>query len=174
MSAFYRVLAWASGIGFVAAAAWHVLVLLGSDVPKPQWMPLFLGIFVVWVPAVLSIMPLRDRIASDRWHMWSIVLEGAPTWMFLGVIYIGIYGVVNFLLATGGLGRITDRDPAFPRAGSGSAMVFYFTAMAILQGAKAREGATRCPEGHLIAVGQSLCTECGRKADEGPNGQHGA
>ena len=161
MNSYYRTLVCLSGLGFLASFAWNVLTLIGIEVPKSLWMPLVVGIFFVWVPAVVSALPLNDRIADDPWHAWKILLEGTPTWMYVAVFYIGIYSLVNWVLATGGLGRVDSNSPAFPRAGSGITMLFYATAMAILYSSGARANATQCPEGHFIYPGQRFCSVCG-------------
>jgi len=174
MSWYYRVLVIAAAAGFIGTATWHVLTLLGVEVPRDVWMPLSVGVFIVWFPAVVATLSVKDRIAADRRNMWKIALEGAPTWLCLAALYIAIYATINFILATGGFGSVTDKDPAFPRAGSGIDMIFYVTAMALLYAAGVREHAVRCPEGHLIYPGQDFCAVCGQlPAQNQPSAQGG-
>ena len=164
MRIYYRLLVWASALGLITSTSWHVLTLFGIPVSRSLWMPFFLAMFGIWFTAIISIMPLKDRIAADRSRFWKTVLEGAPTWMCLAVLYIGIYVVVNWVLTTGGLSRVTDRDPSFPRVGSAVMMLFYSSAMAMLYAAGARDRATHCPEGHWVFEGQAVCSVCGQSA----------
>ena len=164
MSVYYRGAVIAAALGLAATGVWHVLTLLGTPVSRTFWVPLNVAMFPLWLAAIISIMPLRERIAADRWRMWKIVLDGAPTWMCLLALYVGIYAALNWVLATGMVfGRITDKDPSFPRAGSGMLMIFYASGMAMLYAAGARDQAVECPEGHFVFPGQDVCSECGQR-----------
>ena len=165
MSVYYRSLVWLSGLGLLAAAVWHILTLMGIELSRSLWMPLSIGMFVVWFPAVISALPLNDRIRDAPRDAWKIILGGAPTWMCLTVLYIGIYAIVNWVLTTGGLSGITSNDEHFPRVGSGVITLFYATAMAILYSSGARANAISCSEGHLIYPGQQSCPVCGQSRD---------
>jgi len=92
------------------------------------------------------------------------------------VIYLAIYAAINWVLATGGLGRVTSNDEAFPRVGSGITAVFYAIAMAVLYSSGARENAFRCSEGHWIYPGQEKCAMCGQPRETAAAGRerHGA
>jgi hypothetical protein len=166
LSWYYQTMVWLSGIGLLATAAWHILVLLGVDVPRTAWMPLEIGMFVVWFPAVISALPLNAQIRNARGGTWKILLQGAPTWMYLTALYLGIYAAVNWVLATGDLSRVTSNDAAFPRVGSGVTMLFYAVAMAILYSSGARENAVQCSEGHWIYPGQAKCPTCGQPRED--------
>jgi hypothetical protein len=158
-----QILVFISVLGFVASTIWHVLTLFGRELPNSLSMLLFLGIFVVWLPAVITPLPLNDRIAENRRNTWKVVMEGAPTWMALVCLYVGIYASINFFLATGNItGSVSSTDEHFQRVGSAIAMVFYSTASAIFVAARARDDAVRCPEGHFVFSGQDRCSICGQ------------
>jgi hypothetical protein len=140
-------------------------------------MTLFVGVFVVWLPAVITILPLNERIAENRRDTWKIIMEGAPTWMVLLCLYVGIYAFINFFLTTGMItGSVSSTDEHFQRVGSAIAMVFYSAASAIFVAAGARENAVRCPEGHLVFPGQDRCSICGQvpESQRGTFLKHGA
>jgi len=176
LSRYYSTLVWASGAGLAAAVVWHVLTLVGVEVSRSLWIPLFTAMFPLWLAAIVSAGPVNDRIVADPHRAWKIVLEGAPTWMRLAPLYLSIYGMVNGVLATGELSRMTDRNPNFPRVGSAVIMVFYGTGMAMLYAAGKREHAVRCSEGHFIYPGQDVCPVCGQLPDRGhsTSTRHGA
>lgn len=152
-----------SGLGFISSTVWHALTLFGRELPNGLSMTLFVGVFVVWLPAVITILPLNDRIAANRRDSWKIMMEGAPTWMALLCFYVGIYASINFFLTTGKItGSVSSTDEHFQRVGSAIAMVFYSTASAIFVASGARDNAVRCPEGHFVFSGQDRCSICGQ------------
>ena len=155
-----------SGLGLIAAITWHVLALLGRDLPHGVWLALFLGIFAVWLPAVLAILPLRGKLQEvGGIQTFRIIFAGAPLWMAALALLALAYAVVNFLLATGApIGSVSDRDPSFQRVASGHAIAFYAAAMTILYAASIRADPPRCYNGHRLMPGQEKCAVCGAKA----------
>jgi hypothetical protein len=107
---------------------------------------LCVGIFVVWLPAVL----VAQRLVGGMYRkdFWKAVLKESPDWMRYMVYGFGGYAMANFLLfmtkaPTGGGGA---NPPAIVWRGfSGHWMAFYSAALAILYSAARSEGyCTRC------------------------------
>jgi hypothetical protein len=126
-----------SAVGLVLSLWVHLGALMGRRVaPEPFFWILHVGIFVVWLPAVLVSQRLVGTM--NRNDFWKIVLKNSPDWMRYMVYAFGGYAMVNFLLfmvnaPKGGNGA---NPPAVVWRGfSGHWMAFYSAALAILYSA---------------------------------------
>jgi hypothetical protein len=123
-------------------------------------MVLHLGIFVVWIPAVLAQYPLVR--GHDRRNLWRALLRGAPSWTRTAVMVLFGYAFVNF-----GIGLLFTAakpvgGPAPLRLFSGHWMLFYGAATAILYSARhASDVDARCPAGHSVPAAARFCPTCG-------------
>jgi hypothetical protein len=157
-----------AGAGWVLALIWHVTALRGAPMFGNSGGLVFLGMFVVWLPAVIELFPLRNVMRGFSGWRWA--LYGAPIWMQALAGLSFVYGMVNFLLATGHpTGSVTDADPSFAQVGSGHAMVFYSVAAVILYaGYERAQGGVewRCSAGHRQDEPVLTCPRCG--ADVAP------
>jgi len=133
--------------------------------PESYFWLLHVGIFAVWIPAVI----VAQRLVGDvnRRDFWKAVLKGSPDWMRYMVYGFLGYAVVNFLLfmtkaSDGG----SDANPPATvwRGFSGHWMAFYSAALAILYSAAARSSPSRlCANGHIISADSpGFCTRCGQ------------
>ena len=157
-----------SVIGLVLSLIAHTAALFGLPQPlgSAAW-GLHIGIFVVWLPAVI----MANRLVGDykRKDFWKAALRGCPDWMrWLTFAFFG-YAVVNFLLFIAvapprGAGGGANTPPEVFRGFSGHWMAFYSAAAAILYSAivvSRSDPAGRCPNGHPVSPSASYCEECG-------------
>jgi hypothetical protein len=81
-----------AAIGLVLSLAVHALTFAGVNIPA-AWL-LHIGIFVVFVPAIVAANRMAKATSSD--HAGDIVLEFAPTWLncVTGVFFA--YAFFNF------------------------------------------------------------------------------
>src|SRR5690349_7822754 len=90
--------------GLIHVAAWFGLRPLGEPIPA-----LFVVLFAVWVPAVLTANSLTSEF--KRRDFWKAALRGAPTWTRWLVFGLFVYAIVNFTLAIV-LGTDLETNPA--------------------------------------------------------------
>lgn len=171
-----------SVIGLVLSLISHTAAVFGLPQPLGRAaMGLHLGIFVVWIPAVI----VFNRMARDFKHkdVWKAALRGCPNWMrWLFYGFFG-YAFVNFLLfmavapPAGKGGGGLDAPPEVIRGFSGHWMGFYSAAAAILYSAIAvsrSDRDRRCPVGHPVSPTAGFCEVCGASIPEqnidGPRG----
>src|SRR5512136_2925319 len=86
-----------AAIGLVLSVAVHLCALFGFKVPyeKEAW-GLHIGIFVVWLPAVIMAQRLsRDFKQKDY---WKAALRGCPTWMRYVTYFFFGYAILNFAI----------------------------------------------------------------------------
>lgn len=164
-----RILALLSGLaaaGLVLSSVVHLYALAGKENPFGglAW-GLHVGIFVVWLPAVLAIRDLtKDFKQKD---VWKAALRGCPAWMTRLTYFFLAYAFVNFFLFlylehTGA--ETAPKEIATFRGFSGHWMAFYSAAMSILYSAtqvKRFDSARRCPHGHAVSPAANFCEECG-------------
>jgi hypothetical protein len=140
---------------------------------------LHIGIFVVWLPAVL----VTNRLAKDfkQKDLWKAALRACPKWMKnLSYFFFG-YAILNFIIffisdvAAGGSKGTGGHTPSnIFRMFSGHWMAFYSMAMAILYSAihvEEHDETRRCPNGHHVSPSAAFCEECGSKIIEQQNGR---
>ena len=126
-----------SAVGLVLSLWVHLGALMGQRVaPESFFWILHIGIFVVWLPAVLVAQRLVGNM--NRMDFWKIVLKNSPDWMRYMVYAFGGYAVINFLLfmihaPNGGNGA--NPPAAVWRGFSGHWMAFYSAALAIFYSA---------------------------------------
>ena len=155
-----------AGLGLILSLIVHISALLGMPSPfgENSW-GLHIGIFIVWIPAVIAMRSLvKDFKQKD---LWKAALRACPNWMkYLTLFFFG-YAILNFVLfavidISGGKGTPTNVYRGF----SGHWMAFYSAAMAILYSAihvKEHDSARRCPNGHPVGQSAKFCEECGSK-----------
>lgn len=150
---------WIAAAGFVASVMVHVSSLLGLPQPlgRLAW-GLHIGIFVVWLPAVLVAQRLSK--GAKQADFWKAVLRGCPRWMKRFLYVLVPYIFINFFVGIA-LGPDTESDNF--RIFSGHWMFFYFAGMAMLHSAH-RLGSLEprtCPQGHEVSPFAKFCEECG-------------
>lgn len=120
--------------GLILSLWVHIGALTGQRVaPFPFFIGLHLGIFVVWIPAVLAARRLAGTL--NRPDIWKIVLRGCPDWLRYLVYGFFGYAIVNFLffMTTAPFkGSGADTPATVWRGFSGHWMAFYSAAFAIL------------------------------------------
>ncbi len=70
-------------LGFVASVTVHVLSLTGVLPPTGEYTwGLHIGIFVVWIPAVMLMQQLLpDKKNFNQKDVWKVALRGCPPWV---------------------------------------------------------------------------------------------
>jgi hypothetical protein len=126
-----------SAVGLILSLWVHLGALMGQRVaPEALFWILHIGIFVVWLPAVLVAQRLVGNV--NRKDFWKVVLKNSPVWMrFMVYGFLG-YALINFLLfiAEAPAGSSGTNPPAAVWRGfSGHWMAFYSAALAILYSA---------------------------------------
>ena len=155
-----------AAVGLLLSILSHVAALRGMQGPLGGFTPaLHVGIFVVWIPAVLVANRFTKNIA--RKDLWKVVLRGCPVWMkYMFYAFFG-YAMVNFLFfmtvaPRGGGSGFTS--PQIVRGFSGHWMAFYSAALAILYSASKlwdQELERHCPNGHAVQPLSKFCDRCG-------------
>jgi len=128
-----------SAVGLALSLWVHLGALAGRRVaPEAFFWMLHMGIFVVWIPAVLVGM---KRVGNTRRKdYWKLVLRGTPEWMRYMVYGFFGYALLNFAIfffqaPHGGSGA--NPPPMVWRGFSGHWMLFYSAALATLYAAAA-------------------------------------
>ncbi|MBN1212429.1 MAG: hypothetical protein JXA92_07610 [candidate division Zixibacteria bacterium] len=160
-----------AAVGLVLSTVVHISALLNVANPLGErtWL-LHIGIFIVWLPAVLGASTLvRD---FKRKNFWKATLRGCPKWMKILVYLFFGYAILNFIIffildVTDGNVVSDDSTPAGVFRGfSGHWMFFYVTAMALLYSAikvKSREKTRKCVNGHAVSPLAKYCEICGAR-----------
>jgi hypothetical protein len=155
--------------GLVLSIVVHGLTLFGVRMPGGGivWW-LHIGIFVIWVPAVLLSQKRHGKDALDR----------TPPWMKRALGLLFAYAIGNFIyfIATAPRKGSPEprQDPAPPqvvRGFSGHWMIFYGAGFAMLWSAwKERREATlrRCSSGHAVPPLVTHCPTCGAVVPDKP------
>ncbi len=171
MARFNQFVAILSGFGLLASVVWHGLILAGQQLPQDLSWGFIFGMFAVWIPVVMAILPLRAQLSEARgMGFYNVVFVGAPLWMRVSARILLGYVVVNFVLATGMImGSVSNRDPAFQRVTSGFAMAVYAIAMTVLRATVVRDGQPHCYNGHRVPEGQHTCPVCGARVIGDPS-----
>jgi hypothetical protein len=161
-----------SVIGLVLSLMAHAAALLGQPQPfGPTTWGLHIGIFVVWLPAVIACNRLVRNF--NRKDFWKAALRGCPDWMrWLTYGFLG-YAIINFLLfvalAQPRVAGGANAPPQVFRGFSGHWMAFYSAAAAILYSAivvARSDTARRCPNGHPVLPSAKFCEQCGAAVAE--------
>src|SRR5262245_11911762 len=150
---------WLAIAGLIASAVVHVSSLFGLAQPfgAAAW-GLHVGIFVVWLPAVLAAHRLSK--GAKRSEFWTATLRGCPPWVRRTFYGLFAYTFVNFFA---GIALGPDSEPERFRIFSGHWMLFYFMAAAILYSASQLDSLEprRCPNGHEVSPFARFCDACG-------------
>lgn len=158
-----------AAVGFVLSLIVHGLSLFGVLAPGGDLVfALHIGIFVIWVPAVILSQGRGGKDAFDK----------TPRWMkrALGVLFA--YALLNFgyfmLVAPKKGSREASQHPAPPkvvRGFSGHWMIFYGAGFSMLWCTwKERREATqrRCSNGHQVTAPGTQCPTCGAAIPDQP------
>jgi hypothetical protein len=153
-----------SCLGLFASIYVHVGALMGhQDVPEAFFWILHVGIFVVFIPAILMATQLLGN--TRRPDFWKLILKDSPEWMRYLVFGFFGYALVNFALfifnsPSGGSG--TNPPPTVWRGFSGHWMAFYSASFAMLYSeANWNSKEFRCINGHVVQPGANFCEQCG-------------
>lgn len=152
-------------VGFVLSIWINVGVLTSRWTPPAYFWALHLGIFVIFLPAILV---AQKRVGSThRKDFWKVVLKGAPQWMRHFFYALLAYGAVIDIPSWIQLAQPSGS----PQSGgfgdwarfSAIWMVFYWASFAILYAAMKQEQLVpRCVNGHSMPPGVNSCGKCGQ------------
>jgi hypothetical protein len=182
--AFLPLLGYATG-GLVLSLAVHLGSLAGFQPPGGNI--LFGGLHVGIFPLVLALILISEMLPgtadlkTDKWRL--PVFPGCPAWMNYMTRGFCIYALMNFavfflmnLLSTGTLSMTMSHssgagDPSIAtwRGFSSMWMAMYSTGLAIFTTACR---ASKCTDGHGMAVGARFCSTCGAPVNETSNRQN--
>ncbi len=127
-----------AALGLLLSTAATVFALLNVPIPggKLVWI-LHIGIFIVWLPAV--IVAKRAVRGTAQTDFWKIVLSGCPHWVRYALYGLFGYALINFMwfFTSGGMQPhpTGGTTPSMVRGFSGHWMIFYGAAFAILYSA---------------------------------------
>jgi hypothetical protein len=162
-----------AAVGLALSLVAHVWALFGLPQPlgNAAWW-LHLGIFVVWLPAVIA----SNHLVKDfkQKESWRAALRGCPKWMWWISSGFAVYAVANFftfiaVAPRGGPVPDVAAPPVIFRGFSGHWMAFYSGAIAILYSAlvtSRHDPARRCPNAHPVSPSAAYCETCGARIQE--------
>ena len=164
-----------AAIGLVVSLVSHVYALFGLPGPLGDfsWV-LHIGIFVVWIPAVIASQSLSRNVPSK--DFWKAALRGCPPWMkYLTYFFFGyaIFNFAIFFITAPSHPPSGPMPPAVVRGFSGHWMAFYCAALSILYSKTRTQGQhrpTHCPNGHSISPLAKFCQACGSPVGPGSIG----
>jgi len=121
-------------VGLALSLRVHANAWQGVAPPKGAW-ALHVGIFIVWLPAILALRPLNRDVKSG--DAWRVALRGAPAWTPVVLQCLTVYAVANFgLFMYQSPPRGTSPDEALVARGfSGHWLLFYGAGAAMLYSA---------------------------------------
>lgn len=157
-------------VGFLTLLAIHIAVFAGMTPPSVIDKFVFVGLFVVWLPAVLVSKRLSKEYKQS--DLWRATLCGCPQWMRTALWSIWGYGVLGTFLFPLLLGRNVDSYAGSLQGVSGFLMGFYAMAVCIFYSATRAEEFDRnrrCPNGHHVSPVAKFCEECGSPITDNPN-----
>jgi hypothetical protein len=149
-------------VGFFTILAIHISAFAGVIRPSIIEKFGFVGLFAVWLPAVLVSSRLSKEYKQN--DFWRATLRGCPKWMRTALWVIWGYGSLGTFLLPLLLGRNVDSYASSIQGVSGFVMAFYATAVCILYSATCAEEFDRnrhCPNGHHVSPVAKFCEECG-------------
>jgi hypothetical protein len=161
-----------SAVGLGLSVISHICGLLGVVGPLGDWTWLLhIGIFVVWLPAVLAAQRLSKNVPQK--DIWKAALRGCPAWMRYATYGLFGYAIVNFLVFFLTADKSQGSGPMPPgvvRGFSGHWMIFYGAAFSILYSyvqVGGRDEVRRCVSGHEVRPLAKFCEQCGQPVVEG-------
>jgi hypothetical protein len=153
-----------SAIRMVLSVVSHLSALMGRSGPlgDKSWF-LHVGIFVVWLPAVIVANSLTKEVPQR--DTWKVIFRSCPAWMkYMTYTFFG-YAMLNFVvfMVKGSTSGEAVMSPAVVRGFSGHWMAFYSAALSILYAAASRQTEIpfRCPNGHVVRPLAKYCDQCG-------------
>jgi hypothetical protein len=164
---------WLSAGGLALSMVAHIMALAGASFSGDKFVwCLHIGIFVVWLPAVI-VMSSVTRFAKNN-DVWKVALAGCPVWMRRAMYGLFGYAILNFVISFVATApeRKHPQDPAsasIVRGFSGHWMIFYGAAFAVLYSrihAPQFYRARRCPQGHDASPVDRFCSKCGYEFPE--------
>jgi len=159
-------------IGLVLSTIAHSAALFELPQPLGQWTwSLHIGIFVVWIPAILTGGGQRKNRMEEADNE---LFRTCPKWMERLVTWCFVYAIINFITfipnaPPKGQANGPNAPPIVFRGFSGHWMLFYSAAMAMLYSAMVRRHRTAyplCPNGHAMPRGAPYCPVCGEHIDD--------
>jgi hypothetical protein len=161
-----------SAVGLALSVGLHIALRMWPSISvAPYFFALFAGIFIVWLPTVLSLQRFNAVKKKGLFgiRVWKYAFAGAPpilVWLAGAAL---VYAMVNFFIAMP-VGRTEGpgiEDSAFFLMGTGHAMAFYAAALALNCAALQRRANGmdwECERGHSLVPSDSFCSECGAPA----------
>jgi|GEM_PF-2459307 hypothetical protein len=146
----------------------HLGALFGHQiVPQELFFGLHIGIFVIWLPALLS---LNRRLGYTRYpDSWKTLLSGTPGWVRATLYGFFGYAIINFILF---MAQAPPKGYAGPppivvwRGFSGHWMFFYACgAVLLFKGAYSAQHDGLLPNGEPL-LRPVLCPRCGLPEDK--------
>jgi hypothetical protein len=160
-------------LGFVVSLAVHLTSVFGVSLfPREPWF-LHIGIFVVWLPAILCSQALTKEFPQSQ--TWKAALRGCPKAMQYGLYGVVAYAFLNFALFLVTTAEDSRSSAAMIRGFSGHWLVFYYAAFAILFSylqVQKQDPARRCQNGHVVALAAKFCADCGSPVGDVLTGRH--
>lgn len=148
-------------------AAWtgHMPGLL-QPLAQEHAQVLVVGIFAVWVPAVL----IAQRISPGgrTQFSWQRVLAGCPVWGRVAIGLLFAYAFANFFVS---IAQARTSEWGRLRAFTGHGMLFYGMALCIFYSVWRMPRLLRprqCPQGHAVEHQHQFCPSCGASLPDDP------
>jgi hypothetical protein len=159
-----------AAVGLAASVVVHACAWLGIPNPfGPLAWTLHVGIFVVWLPAILATNKSLGNFSYKRNDFWAVALAGCPPWMTRIVMGFFYYAIANFAVFFLRSFRVDPKhmDPSVTLQGfSGHWMAFYAAAIGLLCSAAHRVD-VKCSNGHSLSPAAKFCESCGAPASTG-------
>lgn len=157
--------------GFIVSLIAHLAGYAGIGHPLglDPW-PLHVGIFIVWLPAVLAAQKLSKDFPKKE--QLKAILRGCPKWMrymLFGLFYYAFLSFFAFFF-TGISFIFTGNHQSVAstvRGLSGHWLIFYFAAFAILQSysrVSADDTVGHCKNQHVVESSNEYRPKCGEHA----------
>jgi hypothetical protein len=157
--------------GFVLSVTAHLAALFGLPQPLGDAvMGLHIGIFVVWLPAVM----VGNQLVKDfqQKDFWKAALRGCPPWMRGLTFAVFVYAVLNFFMFIALAPARVKGQKADTRSDvrgfSGHWMAFYAAGASLLYSGlrvRRKDMARRCSKGHPVSASASFCEACGAELE---------
>lgn len=95
-------------LGSISAITVHILSILGVDVADtlPFIWALHIGIFVVWIPTILSLKKLQKQ--NKKANAFTLLTKNKPKWLLGLIIVIAAYTGFNFIFSISKTGGTTS------------------------------------------------------------------
>ena len=100
-------------IGFIFSLIVHIYSLLGINLMGNAYMIGFIGIFIVFIPAILELRKDKDLIKNNNPAFFlKTIFKHTPNWLKLLTLIAFVYAIINFILfiklSGGGVPSIID------------------------------------------------------------------